>query len=336
MIWLGLETSCDDTSVAIVKDGTDMLCNLISSQVTLHEKFGGVVPELASRKHLEMLNPLIEEALENARLSWKDIGGVAVSNGPGLVGSLLVGVAVAKTCAGFLCRPLLGMNHLEGHIYANFLAFPSIALPSMCLLVSGGHTILMMMHGHGDLEALGETRDDAAGECFDKGGRILGLPYPAGPVIDRESQGGNERAVRFPRAHLQGSPFEFSFSGLKTAVLNFVKSGGMERHPLNDICASFQAAIVDVLVEKTLKALKEKKQNSLMLAGGVACNTSLRRKFEKAAQEHNFSLFFPPPLLCTDNAAMIACSAHYAYERGYRCTLALDVHPNLGIGAMKK
>jgi len=267
MIWLGLETSCDDTSVAIVKGGREILCNLISSQVALHKKFGGVVPELASRKHLEVLNPLMEEALERSRLTWKEIDGVAVSYGPGLVGSLLIGVAAAKTCAGFLGKPLVGINHLEGHIYANFLAFPAIPLPSMCLLVSGGHTMLMVMHGHGDLELLGETRDDAAGECFDKGGRFLGLPYPAGPVIDRTAAGGNERAVNFPRAHLYDSPFEFSFSGLKTAVLNFVKSGGLERHPLEDICASFQSAIIDVLTDKTIRAIRAKKHRSLMLAG---------------------------------------------------------------------
>jgi N6-L-threonylcarbamoyladenine synthase len=331
MIWLGIETSCDDTSVAIVEDGREILCNLISSQVELHGKYGGVVPELASRKHLEVLNPLIEEALNRSGLSWSSIDGVAVSKGPGLVGSLLIGVAVAKTIAGFLGIPLQGVNHLEGHIYSNFLVSGDIQFPSLCLLVSGGHTILMTMHGHGEMELLGETRDDAAGECFDKGGRILGLPYPAGPVIDIEAQEGNPETVKFPRAHLSGSPYEFSFSGLKTSVLNFVKAGGLQKHSLKNVCASFQAAIVDVLVKKTLGALKEQRLKSLLLAGGVACNSALRKAFAERAEVEGFRLCYPPPVLCTDNAAMVACAAYHAYQRGHRDTLYLDVYPNLGI-----
>jgi N6-L-threonylcarbamoyladenine synthase len=330
IIWLGIETSCDETSIALVEDGEKILVNLISSQISLHERFGGVVPELASRKHLEVINPLLEEAMRSARISWNEIGGVAVSYGPGLIGSLLLGVAAAKSIAGILSVPLVGVNHLEGHMYANFLDDPSLPLPCLCLLISGGHTALIALIDHGKLRLLGETRDDAAGECFDKAGRILGLPYPGGPVMDRLAQEGDPSSVPFPRAMLDDT-LEFSFSGLKTSMMHFVKAGGMEKHSINDICASFQQSIIEVLVRKSLRALNETGLGTLILAGGVACNSRLREVLRGHSIKKGFRLHFPPPILCTDNAAMIAATAHYMYKRGLTSPLELDALPNLSI-----
>jgi N6-L-threonylcarbamoyladenine synthase len=304
--------------------------NLISSQISLHERFGGVVPELAGRKHLEVINPLLEEALKSAGLTWKHLGGVAVSYGPGLIGSLLLGVAAAKVIAGLLSIPLVGVNHLEGHIYANFLHDPSISPPCLCLLISGGHTALISMLGHGSFHLLGETRDDAAGECFDKAGRILGLPYPGGPAIDRLAMSGGPTSIAFPRAMLDDS-LEFSFSGLKTSIMHFVKSGGREKYSINDICASFQESIIEVLVRKSMRALKKTGFGGIMLAGGVACNSRLREVLLLQSREKGFRFNCPPPVLCTDNAAMIAATAHYMYERGITSTLELDALPNLDI-----
>ncbi|MHC9544211.1 MAG: tRNA (adenosine(37)-N6)-threonylcarbamoyltransferase complex transferase subunit TsaD [Vulcanimicrobiota bacterium] len=327
-----METSCDETSVAIVEDGTKIHVNLISSQIELHERFGGVVPEIASRRHLEVLNPLMDEAVLKSGLEWHDIEGVCVSYGPGLVGSLLLGVAAAKTVAAVCNIPLQGINHLYGHIYANFLDYPELPLPALCLLVSGGHTALIVMHNHNVFELLGETRDDAAGECFDKSARILGLAYPGGPLIDSLARDGNQAAVHFPRALPESSSLEFSFSGLKTAVMYFVRSGGLENHSLNDVCASLQKAIVDVLVKKTAAAVKRTGIRTVLMAGGVACNSCLRQELASAAKAGHFQLFYPSPILCTDNAAMIACAAHYTYDSmSSGSPLTLDVCPGLTV-----
>jgi N6-L-threonylcarbamoyladenine synthase len=300
--------------------------------VELHERFGGVVPEIASRRHLEVLNPLIDEAVQKSRLGWQDIGGVCVSYGPGLVGALLLGVAAAKTIAAVRRIPLLGVNHLHGHIYANFLEYPDLPLPALCLLVSGGHTALIVMHSHGVMELLGETRDDAAGECFDKSARILGLAYPGGPVIDSMAREGNPSAVHFPRALSEGSSLEFSFSGLKTAVMYFVRSGGLKEHSLSDVCASLQKAIVDVLVRKTVAAAKRTGISTVLMAGGVACNSYLRQAMKTAAEANGLELFRPSPVLCTDNAAMIACAAHHIFQQSRTGSpLTLDVCPGLAI-----
>ncbi|MDQ7824468.1 MAG: tRNA (adenosine(37)-N6)-threonylcarbamoyltransferase complex transferase subunit TsaD [Candidatus Eremiobacteraeota bacterium] len=315
--------------MALVEDGATIIANLISSQVALHEKFGGVVPELASRKHLEVVNPLVDEALKSSGLAWRHLGGIGVSHGPGLIGSLLVGVATAKAMAGLLGIPLVGVNHLAGHVYANFLVNPSLPLPCLCLLVSGGHTALVIMREHGRFELLGETRDDAAGECFDKSARILGLPYPGGPEIDRRARSGDHRAIKFPRAFLEEDSLEFSFSGLKTAVKYFVKNTPPGHHSMEDVCASLQHAIVDVLVRKSLLALEQTGIRRLMLAGGVACNSSLSARLGEESRRRNFELSIPPPVLCTDNAAMVACAAWYDFKRGREWSLFLDANPNL-------
>lgn len=325
MIWFGIETSCDDTSVAIVKDGKHILANLISSQIDIHKLYGGVVPEIASRKHLETINPLMETALLQAGLKWPDIDAIAVSNGPGLIGSLLVGVSAAKALAALLNIPILGINHLPAHIYANFLGSADIKFPAVALLISGGHTCLVNMTSHGCFELLGETRDDAAGECFDKSARILGLPYPGGPEIDHLAQRGDAEKIKFPKAFINEDNYEFSFSGLKTAVMQYCK-----RNPdflIEDVCASLQRAIADVLAAKTLKALKSTGNKTLLLAGGVACNSQIRKSLGSIAEKYNIDFHMPPPVLCTDNAAMIACLAHYNYQRGMRDDLALDASP---------
>lgn len=327
MIWLALETSCDDTSVAVVEDGRRILSNLISSQINLHRKFGGVVPELASRKHLDNINPLMAQALKEGGIGWDDIGAVAVANGPGLVGSLLVGVAAAKTIAAVKGIPLAGVNHLSAHIYANFLGEPQPELPAVCLLVSGGHTSLALMEAHGRFTLLGETRDDAAGECFDKAARILGLPYPGGPEIDALAKQGNAEAVRFPRPYLGNDSFEFSFSGLKTAVMQYCKKN--EGFNIHDVCASFQEAVVDVLLKKTFAAARAAGVGRILLAGGVACNSRLKEKFRAEAEKQGTELHIPAPVLCTDNAAMVACCAYYNSRRGLADDLTLDANPLL-------
>lgn len=330
MIWLGIETSCDDTSAAVVKDGKEILSNLISSQIDTHKLYGGVVPEIASRKHLEAINPLINEALARAGKEWSDIDAIAVSCGPGLVGSLLVGVSAAKAAAAMLDVPLVGVNHLPAHIYANFLRDNPPELPAAALLISGGHTCLAVMEAHGRFRFLGETRDDAVGECYDKSARIMGLPYPGGPEIDRLAKQGNRKAIHFPRPYLNESKYEFSFSGLKTAVLQYVKKNPDFSMP--DVCASLQESIADVLARKTMDAAEEFGLKRLLIAGGVACNSRIREKFAKECERRGMDLFIPPPILCTDNAAMAACCAHYEYMNGKRSDLSLDASPALSWG----
>lgn len=329
MLILGVETSCDETSVAILRDGREILCNLIASQVVLHSRYGGVVPEIACRKHLEVLNPLLAEALETSGLRFRDIDAVAVTRGPGLVGALLVGVAAAKAIAAVLKVPLIGVNHLGAHIYANFLEHPEIEFPFLSLLVSGGHTALVLVTGHAIFEKLGETRDDAAGESFDKVARALSLGYPGGPIIDRMAREGSCDAVLFPRPMMEQGSMEFSFSGLKTAVVNFLRSSRACEVRLEDICASFQEAVIDVLVAKTIAAAKERSIRILALAGGVACNSLLRRRLSEEVENLGWRLFYPSPILCTDNAAMVACAGYHLLRSGREDDLYMDVDPNL-------
>ncbi|MCL6519354.1 MAG: tRNA (adenosine(37)-N6)-threonylcarbamoyltransferase complex transferase subunit TsaD [Armatimonadetes bacterium] len=322
MIILGIETSCDETAASVVRDGREILSDIIASQVDLHSKFGGVVPEIASRKHLELLNPVIKEALDNAHVCFSDLNAVAVTNRPGLLGALLIGVSAAKAVSAAVEIPLMGIHHLEGHIYANFLVNPELEFPFVCLVVSGGHSDLVLVKGHGDYKMLGRTRDDAAGEAFDKSARVLGLGYPGGPIIDRLAKEGNPEAIHFPRAKLEGT-LDFSFSGLKTAVIRFFREHGSDFR-IEDIAASFQAAVVDMLVENTMKAAELTGVRNIALAGGVAANSGLQRRMLDEAAKRGIGLTYPPPRLCTDNAAMIACAGYYHLLRGEIDGLDLD------------
>lgn len=328
---LGIETSCDETSAAVVVDGRKILSNVISSQVSTHRKFGGVVPEIASRKHMSNIVGVVERALEEAGINWKDIDAVAVTYGPGLVGALLVGVSYAKAVAYALEVPLLGINHLEGHIYAGFLEHEDLEPPLVGLVASGGHTSLVYLPQHGSIEVMGQTRDDAAGEAFDKIARALGLGYPGGPAIEREAGGGNPEAIEFPRAWLEENSLDFSFSGLKSAVLNYLNRARQKEEKVNlpDLAASFQQAIIDVLVEKTLLAARLRKARRILLAGGVAANNSLRRQLAMRAKKEGRVVVAPSPVLCTDNAAMIACAGYYHYQRGEKASLDLNAVPGL-------
>ncbi|RJX28265.1 MAG: tRNA (adenosine(37)-N6)-threonylcarbamoyltransferase complex transferase subunit TsaD [Dethiobacter sp.] len=330
---LGLETSCDDTSAAVVLNGRTVLSNVVSSQDNFHLRFGGVVPEIASRRHLEIINPVIDEALSKAGITFRDLDGIAVSYGPGLAGSLLIGVSTAKALSFALELPLAAVNHLEGHIYANFLTGATISFPLLCLVVSGGHTSLLYMKGHGQIEILGRTRDDAAGEVFDKIARALGLGFPGGPVIDKLAQQGEAAAFSFPRALMgEEGKLDFSFSGVKTAVLNCIRreteKGGQVRPA--DLAAAFQEAVVEALVEKSLMAIRQKREaGQFLLAGGVAANGELRRKFRQKLESKNIELIYPPVELCTDNGAMIASAGYYYLRQGRRASWDLNAVPNL-------
>lgn len=330
ILTLGIETSCDETSAAVVQAGEVVLSNVISTQIPVHRRYGGVVPEIASRQHVEAIIPVVEEALQQAQVGWSDLSHVAVTAGPGLVGALLVGLSYAKALAYSLSLPLVGVNHLEGHIYANFLAHP-VQLPLLCLVVSGGHTDLIYMPEHGRYESLGRTLDDAAGEAFDKIARALGLPYPGGPEIDRLAHLGNETAFDFPRAWLEPDSFDFSFSGLKSSVLNELNRLQQKGSsvPVADVAASFQAAVIDVLVTKAVAAALAKKVSVLYVAGGVAANSSLRQKLTEAAQAHGLEVRFPPLKLCTDNAAMIAAAGYHYWRAGKFAGLNLNATANL-------
>jgi len=331
---LALETSCDETSAAVVADGRVILSNVISSQVPVHQKYGGVVPEIASRKHIENVIPVVDQALRDAGVTFNDISAIGVTYGPGLVGALLVGVSVAKALSFATGIPLVGVNHLEGHIFANFLAHTKLEPPFMALVVSGGHTSLVHVKGYNEFELLGQTRDDAAGEAFDKVARVMKLPYPGGPYIDRLALTGNPEAIAFPRALPGKDSFEFSFSGLKSAVLNYLNSAAQKGEEINtaDVAASFQAAIVDVLISKSLQAATNCGVKQIVLAGGVAANSSLKAKMESACQKAGFSLYFPDIILCTDNAAMIACRAYYQHLVGDYADLHLNAKPSLKLG----
>jgi len=327
---LAIETSCDETSAAVIGGKGELLSNIVSSQIDLHSKYGGVVPEVACRKHLEVLNPVIQEALDAASCAYEDITAVACANRPGLIGAVLMGVGAAKTIAAVLGVPLISVDHLESHIYANFIEHKDIKFPAVVLIVSGGHTHLIYMKDHLKYEVLGKTRDDAAGEAFDKVGKVLDLGYPGGPKIDKLAKEGNDAAIRFPKAKL-ASPYEFSFSGLKTSVVNFLHKGGLKDHPIEDICASFQRAVVDVLVENTFKAAEDKKVKQILLSGGVVANSSLREKMSKRAEELGFKINFPSIKYCTDNAAMTGVCGYYKYKKKIFAKLDLDAYSTTGL-----
>ena len=312
---LGIETSCDETSAAVLRNGRELLSHVISSQIKTHQKYGGVVPEIASREHILHLRSVVEQALMEAGIGFSELSGIAVTYGPGLVGSLLVGVAGAKAMAYAAGIPLIGVNHLEGHIYANFLHTPDLEFPLLALLVSGGHSHLVYFEGHGQYKVLGQTRDDAAGEALDKVARTLGLGYPGGPQIQRVALEGNPHAFKFPRAMLEPGSLDFSFSGMKSAVLNTLNSARMKGESLStpDLAASFQEAVVDVLVRKALLALEKTKAKTLVLAGGVAANTLLRERLTRETSHRGIRFNYPPPILCTDNGAMIATAGYYRY-----------------------
>ena len=331
ILTLGIESSCDETSAAVLRGGRTLLSNVISTQIPIHQKFGGVVPEIASRKHIVNIMPVIDEAVRQAGVTLKDIDQVAVTYGPGLVGALLVGVSAAKALAFALDKPLIGVNHLEGHIFANFLAEPTLEPPFMALVVSGGHTALVDVRGYDSFHMMGQTRDDAAGEAFDKIARVMGLPYPGGPRIDALAKEGDPLAIDFPRALEEKGNYEFSFSGLKSAVLNYINSEKMKGHELRkaDIAASFQHSVVEVLVEKAFDAVRRAGRDTLVLAGGVAANSGLEARLRERAAETGVRFFYPSRILCTDNAAMIAAAGYAAYRRGYRCDLSLSPDPVL-------
>ncbi|NLK27421.1 MAG: tRNA (adenosine(37)-N6)-threonylcarbamoyltransferase complex transferase subunit TsaD [Clostridiales bacterium] len=331
---LGIETSCDETAAAVVRNGREVLSNIISSQIELHKIYGGVVPEIASRKHIEKINQVIEEALNTAEVTLEDIDAIGVTYGPGLVGALLVGVAEAKAISFALGKPLIGVHHIEGHVSANYITNKELEPPFLCLIVSGGHTHLVLVKEYGEYEIIGHTRDDAAGEAFDKVARAIGLGYPGGPKIDKLSKEGSKDAIPFPRAHIEGAPYDFSFSGLKSAVLNYINSSEMKHEEINraDIAASFQEAVVDVLVTRTMMAAKDFGMKKIAIAGGVAANSSLREAMSAACKENGFAFYYPTPIFCTDNAAMIASAAYYEYRKGIRSGFDLNAIPNLKIG----
>lgn len=330
---LGIETSCDETSAAVLKDGRTLLSHIVSSQIVIHQKYGGVVPEVASREHILHFREVVGQALGKAGVGFQDLTAVAVTYGPGLVGSLLVGVAGAKAMAYAAGIPLIGVNHLEGHIYANFLVHPELEFPLLALLVSGGHTHLVYFRGHGNFEVLGHTRDDAAGEAFDKIARALGLGYPGGPQIEKAATDGDAFAYEFPRAMLGPGSLDFSFSGVKSAVLNTMNSAQMKGLKLKatDLAASFQQAVVDVLVEKAMLAQERTKAQTVVLAGGVAANALLRHSLTERLGVRGVPLFYPPPELCTDNGAMIATAGYYHFLVRDFAAWTLNAVPGLGL-----
>lgn len=334
IVILAIESSCDETAAAIVKNGREVLSNIISSQIALHTLYGGVVPEIASRKHIEKINQVIEEALMKANTTLDEIDAVAVTYGPGLVGALLVGVAEAKAISYAIKKPLIGVHHIEGHVSANYIENKELEPPFLCLIVSGGHTHLVLVKEYGVYEIIGRTHDDAAGEAFDKVARAIGLGYPGGPKIDKLAKEGDKEAIVFPRANINGAPYDFSFSGVKSAVLNYMNSCEMKKQEVKkaDIAASFQEAVIDVLVSKTILAAKDYKMQRIAIAGGVASNSALRTAMECACKKYSINFYYPSPIYCTDNAAMIGTAAYYEYQKGVRSGLELNAVPNLKIG----
>jgi N6-L-threonylcarbamoyladenine synthase len=358
---LAIESSCDETAAAVVKDGRQVISNIISSQIDLHTKYGGVVPELASRKHIEKINPVITEALSGAGMTIQDVDAVAVTCGPGLVGSLLVGVGAAKAVAFAAGKPLIGVHHIEGHVAANYICHPDLEPPFLCLIVSGGHTHIVVVEDYGTYRIIGRTHDDAAGEAFDKIARAIGLGYPGGPKLDKLARQGDPNAVPFPRAHIDGCPYDFSFSGLKSAVLNYLniekmksKAGSVQRFGVPtggeaegteacpevfsdgitraDLAASFQSAVVDVLVSRTVAAANALGMDKIAIAGGVACNSALRAAMLTLGEENGKKVYYPDPILCTDNAAMIGSAAYYEFLSGHTADWTLNAVPNLKLG----
>lgn len=331
---LAIESSCDETAAAVVKNGREVLSNIISSQIDLHTLYGGVVPEIASRKHTENINPVIREALSTANVTLNDIDAIAVTYGPGLVGALLVGVSAAKAISFATKIPLVGVHHIEGHISANYIENKDLEPPFVCLVVSGGHSHLVKVLDYGVYEILGRTRDDAAGEAFDKVARAIGLGYPGGPKIDKVSKQGNPNAIVFPRAKVDGSYYDFSFSGLKSAVLNYLNQCEMkgEQYVQADVAASFQKAVVDVLVDHSMTAIRESGMKKFALAGGVASNSALRAAMEEACAREGISFYRPSPILCTDNAAMIGAAGYYEFIKGNVSGYDLNAVPALKLG----
>ncbi|MDY2698266.1 MAG: tRNA (adenosine(37)-N6)-threonylcarbamoyltransferase complex transferase subunit TsaD [Lachnospiraceae bacterium] len=331
---LAIESSCDETAAAVVKNGREVLSNVIYSQIALHTEYGGVVPEIASRKHIEKINQVIEQALVDAGRQLEDMTAIAVTYGPGLVGALLVGVSAAKAISFASGIPLVGVHHIEGHISANFIENKSLEPPFICLVVSGGHSHLVVVRDYGEYEIIGRTRDDAAGEAFDKVARAIGLGYPGGPKIDKVSKEGNPEAIHFPRAKVGDAEYDFSFSGLKSAVLNYLNSCQMKGEEINvaDVAASFQKAVVDVLVEHSMDAVRKYDYKKFAIAGGVASNSSLRQAFEEACRKEGIEFYHPSPIYCTDNAAMIGAAAYYEYQKGVRHGFDLNAVPNLKLG----
>ena len=331
---LAIESSCDETAASVVKNGRCVLSNIISSQIAIHTLYGGVVPEIASRKHIEKINQVVEAALKEADVTLDDIDAIGVTYGPGLVGALLVGVAEAKAIAYAKKKPLVGVHHIEGHVSANYIEHPDLEPPFLCEIISGGHTHLVIVKDYGSFEILGRTRDDAAGEAFDKVARAIGLGYPGGPKIDKLAKEGNPHAIDFPRAHMEDAPYDFSFSGVKSAVLNHLNKCRMTGEPIveADIAASFQQAVVDVLVDNASRAAKDYHMDRLAIAGGVASNGALRAAMEAACEKEGIRFYRPSPIFCTDNAAMIGVAAYYEYQKGTRHGWDLNAVPNLKLG----
>lgn len=330
---LAIESSCDETAAAVVEDGTKVLSNIINTQIELHKLYGGVVPEIASRKHIENISTVVDKALEESGFSLDEIDAVAVTYGPGLVGALLVGVSTAKGLAFAVNKPLIPVHHIKGHICANYIENPDFKPPFLCLVASGGHSHLVLAEDYDQYRILARTRDDAAGEAFDKVSRVLGLGYPGGPAIQKAAENGNPNAIHFPRVNMGESGFDFSFSGVKTAVLNYLHNAEQKGEKVNaaDVAASFQEAVVDVLSEHLISCAKECGVEKIALAGGVAANLPLRERISKRAEEEGFVFQYPRFSLCTDNAAMIGCAAYYAYQRGKVADMSLNAIPNLSL-----
>ena len=331
LITLAIESSCDETAAAVLLDGRKVLSNIISSQIDVHKLYGGVVPEIASRHHLNNINTVVDRAVSEAGMKLEDVDMIGVTYGPGLVGALLIGLATAKAYALALNKPLVGVHHIQGHISANYIEHKELEPPFMALVVSGGHTNIVEVTGYNECRVLGGTRDDAAGEAYDKVARVLGLGYPGGPLIDRIAKEGNPHAVEFKRVFLEKGSLDFSFSGIKTGVLNYINSEKQAGREINtaDVAAGFQAAVLDVIVAKTLSAALDMNKDKIVLAGGVAANSRLREMFEEECGRHGIGLYYPSPVLCTDNAAMIGCAAYYKYKAGGIDELTLDAIPNL-------
>lgn len=331
LVTLAIESSCDETSAAVVLDGRQVLSNIIASQIKVHEVFGGVVPEIASRHHLDNVNRVAAQAMDEAELSIDDVDLIGVTYGPGLVGALLIGLATAKAYALAAGKPLVGVHHIQGHICANYIEYPDLKPPFMALVVSGGHTNIVEVTDYNQCRVLGQTRDDAAGEAYDKVARVLGLGYPGGPKIDKIAKQGNPQAVAFKRVFLEKDSLDFSFSGIKTGVLNYVNSEKQAGREINtaDVAASFQQAVLDVITAKAVGAALKMKKDKIVMAGGVASNSKLRAMMEAACKKEGIALYCPSPILCTDNAAMIGCAAYYKYKAGFKDDLTLDAVPQL-------
>ncbi len=331
LVTLAIESSCDETSVAVLLDGREVLSNVIASQIKVHQVFGGVVPEIASRHHLDNVNRVADEAMKEAGITLDDVDLIGVTYGPGLVGALLIGLATAKAYAMATGKPLVGVHHIQGHICANYIEHKELEPPFMALVISGGHTNIVEVTDYNECQVLGQTRDDAAGEAYDKVARVLGLGYPGGPKIDKIAKEGNPDAVEFKRVYLEKDSLDFSFSGIKTGVLNYVNSEKQAGREINvpDVAASFQQAVLEVIVKKTVGAAVEMKKDKIVMAGGVASNSRLRSMMEEACNKEGIKLYYPSPILCTDNAAMIGCAAYYKYKAGHVDDLTLDAIPHL-------